>query len=100
MDRTDPHTPTTVKSPAHSSSRAHHPVISGGYSQFSKMDSDEVYAAAIQDLQEIFSLKVTHPLCCVAYISQLPNVFVLIVTMLSKCIYFKYSKYVLISTYV
>ena len=35
-------------------------MMSGAYSQFSKMDSDEVYAAAIQDLQEIFSLKVTY----------------------------------------
>ena len=61
MGNTDSHTPTTVKSQTHSSSRGHHPVISGAYSQFSKMDSDEVYAAAIQDLQEIFSLKVTHP---------------------------------------
>ena len=38
-------------------------MMSGAYSQFSKMDSDEIYAAAIQDLQEIFSLKVIYPLC-------------------------------------
>ena len=37
-------------------------MMSGAYSQFSKMDSDEIYAAAIQDLQEIFGLKVIYPL--------------------------------------
>lgn len=57
MSRSDSHTSATVRPLAHSSSRGRHPVMSGAYSQFSKIDSDEIYAAAIQDLQEIFSLK-------------------------------------------
>ena len=59
-DNTDSCVATTVKPPNHSPSTSHHPItmVSGAYSQFCKMDSDEIYAAAIQDLQEIFSLKV------------------------------------------
>ena len=62
VDTTDGDILAKVKPVVRSTSRGHHPVISGAYSLFSKMDSDEIYAAAIQDLQEILGLKVIYPL--------------------------------------
>ena len=57
--RVDPSTPTEKPS-ARLPSESHNSAITGPYAQFSKMDSDEIYTAAVKDLQEIFSVKVSN----------------------------------------